>query len=219
MGNRITFRGLRRRAARLEPRPRILIVCEGTKTEPTYFEGLKNEEVVRLVEIVVEDSGGVPKTLVKRAALLKRDAEKRAKHSQDNTLRFDEVWCVFDIDAHPHLDEAKQQARDNGIRLAISNPCFELWILLHFQEQTGHIERNHAQRACRRHLNQFKKAVAYADLRDTYEEALARAAALDKRQERNGQPGANPSTWVYKLTERLRDLSRAEVLRKLVKRG
>lgn len=212
------FYSLRRRPSRLEPRPRILIVCEGTQTEPTYFEGLKKEEAVRLVEIVVEDSGGVPKTLVARAAKLKRDAEKLSKRRRDNTLRYDEVWCVFDIDAHPGVSEAKIQARDNGIALAISNPCFELWILLHFQDQTAHIERSDAQRACRRHLKTFKKAVAYSDLRDGYEEAVGRAVELDKQQERNAQEGANPTTWVYRLTERLRELSRAEVLRKSTRR-
>jgi hypothetical protein len=30
------------------------------------------------------------------------------------------VWCVFDVDIHPNLPEAKQQARDNGLSLAIS---------------------------------------------------------------------------------------------------
>ena len=28
----------------------------------------------------------------------------------------------------------------NGIRLAISNPCFELWLILHFQDHTAWLD-------------------------------------------------------------------------------
>jgi hypothetical protein len=56
----------------------------------------------------------------------------------------DEVWCVFDVDEHPKLAEARDQANANGIQLAVSNPCFELWLLLHFQEHRAHAG-GHAQ--------------------------------------------------------------------------
>jgi hypothetical protein len=36
------------------------------------------------------------------------------------------VWCVFDIDEHPVIPEAKDQAPANRIELTISNPYFEL---------------------------------------------------------------------------------------------
>lgn len=209
---------LRRRAPRLLPRPRVLVICEGTKTEPSYFAALRTEEEVRLVDVVIEDSGGVPKTLVERAAELKRSAAERARRSDDNSIAYDEVWCVFDVDEHPRMTEALQQARDNDIRVALSNPCFELWILLHFADQTAHIERHTAQRACRNYLKGFKKQVSYAELRNHYGDAVRRATALDVMQERNGQPGANPTTWVYKLTERLRSLSRETHLREVSRR-
>jgi hypothetical protein len=65
---------------------------------------------------------------------------------------YDEVWCVFDIDEHPFVPETKRQARDNEISTAISNPCFELWIRLHFQDRRAHIERAQVQHKCRRYL-------------------------------------------------------------------
>lgn len=85
--------------------------------------------------------GGVPKTLVERATEMKKAGEREANTKKDEYLRYDEVWCVFDIDDHPKIADARQQARDNGIDLAISNPCFELWVLLHFQDQRAHISR------------------------------------------------------------------------------
>jgi hypothetical protein len=124
---------LRRRPARFDPRPRILILCEGKVTEPSYFRDFQHQEKNRLVDVVIDDEGGVPKTLVERAVARRKEAEREARLQKDKYLRYDEVWCVFDIDSHPNLPDARQQARANGIELAISNPCFELWLLLHFQ--------------------------------------------------------------------------------------
>lgn len=205
---------LRRRSPRIEPRPRILVVCEGAKTEPSYFADLSREEEVRLV-VVLEKAAGAPKSVVERAVMMKRDADRNAERHNDTLLRYDQVWCVFDVDAHPKLQEAQQQARKNGIQLAVSNPCFELWFVLHFQEQNAHVHRHDIQRTCRDHLKGYRKQASYADLREHYDKALERAARLDERHARDGQPGANPSTSVYRLTELLRSLGRDQLLRKL----
>lgn len=77
--------------------------------------------------------GGVPKTVVELAVKLKKESEGQARRRRDVNLRYDHIWCVFDIDEHPFVPEARQQARDNRIDVAVSNPCFELWLLLHFQ--------------------------------------------------------------------------------------
>lgn len=102
-----------------------------------------------------------PRLLVERAAAKKREAQRDAKSRRDEFLAYDEVWCVFDVDEHPHLHDARQQARDNGIDLAVSNPCFELWALLHFQDHTAHIERADARRRLKRHLPGYEKALPF----------------------------------------------------------
>ena len=214
MANRSTR--LRRRAARLEPRKRILIVCEGEKTEPGYLKTLRIEEKIHLLEIEVVEAAGVPKTLVECAVSKKREAERAGR--RDPTMKYDEVWCIFDVDAHPNLPEALQQARDNGVHVALSNPCFELWVLLHFQEQTAWIDRHSAQSACRGHIPGLRKDISYVDLKDRYQEAVGRARRLDERQRRDGQHGENPTTWVYLLTERLLALSREALLRQIRQR-
>jgi len=192
-------------------------VCEGRVTEPDYFRALGRRERIKLIEVVVNDEGGVPKTLVERAVQLKKSADREARRMNDRFLRYDEIWCVFDIDAHPNVAQAKQQARDNTILLAVSNPCFEVWILLHFQDQRGHVERHTVQGICRGHIPGFVKSVPFSALDGRYEEAVARATALEKWQIECGRAGGNPSTDVHKLTERIRRLAADTVVSNLLR--
>jgi RloB-like protein len=188
-----------------EPKRRVLIVCEGGVTEAGYFRDLRRAFRNPLVEVEIDDAGGVPKTLVGRAAARMKEAKRKAKTRSDEFLSYDEVWCVFDVDEHPHLLDARQQARDNGIDLAISNPCFELWALLHFQAQTGFLERGDARSRLQRHLPRYDKALPFARLHPNYVEAVRRAEELERRREDADDPGGNPSTGVHRLTERIRE--------------
>ena len=70
-------RPLHRRPPKLEPRPRLLIICEGRVTEPSYFHGLIHEEEIRSVEVIVDDEGGTPKRLVKGPWIVRKPLEKR----------------------------------------------------------------------------------------------------------------------------------------------
>jgi hypothetical protein len=107
---------LRRRRPLRQPKPRFLIVCEGTVTEPRYFSDVRHIER-SLIDLQIEP-GGTPKTLVERAVERKREADGKARKLKDDNQRYEEVWCVFDIDEHPLIPEAKDQARANGIELA-----------------------------------------------------------------------------------------------------
>ena len=205
-------RALRRGAAKRQPRMRLLVLCEGEVTEPKYLRAFKHEHKSQLVEVEVLPECGVPKSLVERAVERKKFARKEARRHSDPYLEYDEVWCVFDVDTHPNLPEAKQQAHDNGLNLAISNPCFELWILLHFQEQ--HAEQPHGaiQKAVRKYLQDFVKEVPYDRVQPHYEQAVTRAKALMEWQVRQGRPDGNPSTAVHKLTERIAELGKERFL-------
>lgn len=196
---------LRRRLPSLDPRPRILVLCEGQVTEPQYLDALRREQENRLVDVEIDDEGGAPKTLVERAAIRKKNSEEEARHAHDENLKYDEVWCVFDVDEHPKLPDAKQQARDNGIKLAISNPCFELWLLLHFCEQHAHIERKAVAALLKNHIPGYRKYAPFEALRDGYTEAVKRAQQLDKQHSDVDTQDGNPSTNVYRLTERIRE--------------
>lgn len=181
------------------------MVCEGKKTEPYYFKAFQHHVRNRLVHVEIQAEGGVPKTAVELAIELRDEADRDARAKDDEYLRYDEVWCVFDVDEHPNLEEACHCARDAAIQLAISSPCFELWALLHFQEQAEQIHRHAAQSAVKSYLPQYEKELDFRRLIPGYTEAVSRATRLEALAHAHGEPRRNPSTGVFRLTERIRD--------------
>ncbi len=187
-----------------EPKPVILIVTEGDVTEPEYLSGFARAAENSRVRIEVVRGAGVPKTIVEVAKELKKIAEKRARREKDENLRYDEVWCVFDIDQHPNVPDAKQMARDNGLALAISNPCIELWLWLHFADQPGMRDRHDLQRMMKQHIPGYDKHVNYSDYANGYDAAVQRASRLDADASAANEQGRNPTTGVWRLTESIR---------------
>jgi hypothetical protein len=130
---------------RLPKKPLFLIVCEGEITEKDYFNCLRIKKKISSLRIRIvtggKDCRGTdPKTLVECAK------RKRVEFLKQEGLDYDQTWCVFDCDDHKTLDQAIDQANANGINHALSNPCFEIWCLLHFRMQTGYIERGKLQK-------------------------------------------------------------------------
>jgi hypothetical protein len=205
-------RPLGRRRPTREPVPRILVVCEGEVTEARYLDEFRRWEKNALVTVVIDSRSAHPKTLVERALRQRDEAEESARRQRDVNLRFDEAWCVFDVDEHASLDAVEEEARRHGIRLAISNPCFELWALLHFQDHGAHTTCADLARQLRQHLPTYQKELPFAKLASGYEAAVGRARALERRHEDAGTPGENPSTGVHHLTERIRQFGREERL-------
>lgn len=103
-----------------EPRLRLLVVCGGERTEPDYFRGLKGQMRNPAIQIRLKAKGCAPKDLVAYARAI-------APVGGDE---FDQVWCVVDSDDFD-LEAAAALAAELDVRLAVSNPCFELWLLLH----------------------------------------------------------------------------------------
>lgn len=194
----------------MEVRPRILIVCEGRVTEPEYINLIRIKEKINLVQIIIDHEGGTPKTLVDRAV-----SEKRLNKSAFG--KDDEIWCVFDIDEHPLITEAKQKAAANGIKLAISNPCFEFWLLLHFVYHSAPISRHDARRECETRMDGYQKHIPGDTLFPLLATAFENAQRLAKWQESRQTVGENPSTDVYKLIERLRASSKQELIKQIVR--
>ena len=201
-------RDRKRREARRKPfrnaRSVILVVTEGKVTEPEYLRGFARAIKNSRVEIEIVGGAGVPMTIVEAAKERKRAREDQARRERDENLRYDEVWCVFDFDEHPCITDAKQMARDNGLELAISNPCIELWLWLHFAEQPGMRHRHDLQRMMRQHIPGYDKHVEYEDYSEGYENAVRRARRLDVRAKADNEEGRNPTTGVWRLTENIR---------------
>ena len=191
-----------RGAAHLEPRPRILVVCEGEITERQYLGGFRDWCRNPRVEVRLEGPGGVPLTLVKRAKELKRAAEEDARRERDENLLYEQVWCVFDFDEHPNIPQARQLARDNGLRLAMSNPCFELWLLLHLRDNPGAQHRHHLQDMLAELMPGVPpKHIDFALLVEGYEQAVLRAKYLEDDAVAADEAGRNPTTEVFHLTD------------------
>lgn len=151
--------------------------------------------------IEIDKEHGVPKTLVEIAKKRKEAREDEAHRERDENLKYDSVWCVFDVDEHPHVSDAKEMARDNAIRLAISNPCFELWLLLHFRDCPGMQHRQRIRDLLETHVPHYDKHVEYKAYAADYPLAVLRARQMDVAAETVGESGRNPTTGVHILTE------------------
>ena len=151
---------LSRRAPTRDPIPYILVVCEGSVTEREYLDGLRQHFASRLIKVEF-DGGAVPMTLAQMAVRRWAESSASAKQHGDQFLRFDEVWCVFDVDDHPNVDAAKHIAVAAGIDLAISNPCFELWLLLHFADHSAYLSRQNARKKLKTHVPNYDKSVDF----------------------------------------------------------
>ena len=193
-----------RRRPFLDPKPTILIVCEGEKTEPQYLEGFSRACRNPRVRIKLAHEHGVPMTLVRTAKQYKKEAEQDAAREKDDNLAYDFVWCVFDVDEHSEVANVKEMSRDNDIDLAISNPCFELWLLLHFRDNPGMQHRSRLRRMLADHVPDYRKHIEYSAYSDGYPQAVARAREMDRSASDVNEPGRNPTTGVYNLTELIR---------------
>ena len=195
---------MRIRRTGLVPRPQFVrdarifvIAVEGEKTEAQYFSLFENTRIH--VEVLPAGPEGLsaPKQVLERLVKF----EERFDLGKD-----DERWLVIDVDKQrgQFLDEVTRVARESGYGLAVSNPCFELWLLLHFQEAepsdtgcTAVIER------LRPHVGGYNKAKI--NLEAYTPERIAKAAerARTLEGERDTRWPGFPGTHVFKVVERL----------------
>jgi hypothetical protein len=145
---------LRRRSARREPKRLFTIVCEGRNTEPAYLSAL--QAVVRDARVALDiiSAAGVPMTITQRSIELARQtkASRRQRRRVDSYEENDEIWAAFDRDAHPAYDAAVKLCELHKIGVARSNPCFEVWLILHHTDfdrpDDRHLVQDHFQSHC-----------------------------------------------------------------------
>lgn len=198
--------GYGRASANRTPRRRILVVCEGEKTEPTYLRELKVELRLASLDIVGSKScGSAPICLVDEAR--ERNGGKVGRRNTE----YDEVWIVCDVDDHESLARAVDKAQANGFEVALSNPCFEIWLLLHFAYSTRARHRDDVQRELRRddYLPGYEKGTScYQAIRALQDDAAGHARRLrDAHAKAGSSPSANPSTRMDLLLRVLQELA------------
>jgi len=221
-------RALAREQALRDQYAKILIVCEGTKTEPNYFKAMRGRLGLNPRNVIIYDkpTGCDPLKIVKLAS------DKIC-----NDKDYDEGYCVFDRDSHQTYEEALEKISHDNIRLKkendklkrkerretpvklhaiTSNPCFEVWLLLHYGYTTKPFDSSYTGGSrCESVIKELRKkgcipdyekgaADIFSKTEKLLETALVNAEKLEKFHETSGTD--NPSTQVHILVKKLKEM-------------
>ena len=195
----------RKASGRRKRKPVVYLICEGSETEIKYFKKFRSRECN--IDIVPIPSQ------YKSADKLVQKARATIGYSPYYPDEGDMIWCVFDRDDNTNamLSKAKQVAIKEGYQIAFSNPSFEVWFLLHFNNQTTPVEN------CETAIKLLKKKgrlEQYEKNKEVYEQLKPlQKAAIDRAKKRVSVLQAehteilsresNPVTTVAELVEYL----------------
>lgn len=196
----------RRKAETRTPRETVLIVCEGSKTESIYFNGLSGKLRIPTVAVKVcgKECGSAPINVVDYAI--------------ERCSQYDHCWCVMDVEAprpHKTLEQALDMARVNKLRVALTNPCFEFWYVLHFEKIASAFDTNpQVRKRLKRHIPRYDKGKT-----DVFEKLfpLIRTAVdnaeqvLVDKQCGKDLSKHNPSTHVHNLVKLIYQIAGKEI--------
>lgn len=174
----------------------FIISTEGSESEPRYFGMFNSRDVVVKVECLYETTKTTPEQVLKRMKLYleKNDLENG-----------DEAWLVVDRDSWKEEDLNRlllwSQERE-AYGLAVSNPCFEYWLLLHFNDGKNVLSAVRCRDRLRTWLPNFTKSkIETSKLKDKVNEAINRARLKDNPP-CDTWPQTAGST-VYRLVEKI----------------
>ena len=207
-------KSFKRRKAIRSPQWRFIIYCEGENTEPAYFDALSKLLGSEQIFIETKAAAGVPYTIAESAVAHARELglAKRTRKKLDSFEERDEVWAVFDRDEHPRFTDAVKFCKINGIGVARSNPCFEVWLILHvepFDSPDGrHDVQKHFARLCDSYNPTGRKIPNCERLIKNIERAEELADAQIRNRAAEGDPYGPPSTTVFELTRKIRIAAR-----------
>jgi hypothetical protein len=164
---------LERKQKRRASYDRILIVSEGSKTEPNYFREIRAAYRLHTANVEVRPSelGTAPIQVVQYAQALFEDGDR---HKNIQRRAFEKVYAVFDRDDHASYHEALTLADAlngrirNDTRQPIrfqaiaSVPSFELWLLLHYEDIQAPLHRDEVMRRLKLHIPGYDKGMGDA---------------------------------------------------------
>jgi hypothetical protein len=175
----------------------FVIAVEGAKTEPQYFAIFNNQQsIIRVNCLRGRHDSAPPQVLRRMKDHLKKAALKKS----------DEAWLVVDKDQWTdeqlaQLFEWSQEADNFGF--ALSNPKFEYWLLLHFEDGAGITSSQDCSDRLKRHLPDYDKGIEPRKFpQETIDEAIRRARQRDNPRCFDW-PRATGSTTVYRLVENI----------------
>lgn len=190
----------------------MILFCEGL-TEKYYFEyfiDIIEKNKFNDVRIEIESADGNSSRVLKFADEYLAIEDNNRKYSNYKK------YLVFDCDAPPNIQKVidKICLSENGYEMLVSNYLFETWLLMHFENVTEKISKEHIYRRLSEHLvNEYKKASAGL-IREiiqngSVEEAMKNAESLAEKYSQEGKNVCNsigkmnPYTNVNILVEQL----------------
>jgi hypothetical protein len=191
----------------------ILIVVEGEKTEPHYFEALRKRLRLSMVEVaIIHPEGTDPITLTEKAVELREKRKAAAKRGDG--VPYDETWVVFDLEKQHDIRRrqalsAMVMKEARGLRFATSDPSFEYWLILHFEYTTSPLaDSDEAKARLRRNWPEYEKCCEpHSAVIEKLPIAVEYAARCREYHRKAGSDG-NPSTNVDQLACSLNNATR-----------
>ena len=203
--------------------PYVLIVCEGSKTEHEYLIWFREAGRLSNVKMLLLDKG----TKSSPTSVANEAIKKIERTGPASDGGFDKLFCVIDRDTHSDFESGCQKIDGiserfgsgfipNGCELILSVPCFEFWLLLHFERTRRPFEKTGRASPCDNVIARLRNHTSFEDydrkgkgiyrnqwgqLSERYESAVKNAEHTLKEYKRDGE--INPSTNVHHLTEYL----------------
>ena len=207
-----TMNSYDRRLGSRSPGRGILIVCEGAETEPNYFESLRDHLKLSTIRVKIKDRAGAPISVVDEAQAQVEKRKQDIRDGRTNVPTFEAVWCVFDVENPRHnqtFDRAVQTADQNNFQLAVSNPAFEFWYVLHFERTTRPFaDGDELKEYLKRHLPGYHAAMpVFDELVASTQTAVRHAKSILEKHPQGEQRFPNPSTRVHLLVEEMIEMS------------
>ena len=198
---------------------RILIVSEGSKTEPHYFREIRVIHKLHTANVQVRPSelGTEPTQVVQYACDLFKHGDN---HKGIRKRSFEQVFAVFDRDDHKSYFDALQLAasldkklrNDNNqpvvFRVIASVPCFELWLLLHYEDILDPLHRDEVMSRLKKYIPSYEKGMdkIFSNTQVKLDIASSRARKLAERN--TAFDGKEPFTDIVQLVDLLNSLGR-----------
>lgn len=180
----------------LRYRKLIVIAFEGIKTEPQYFAVLQRYQstAVHLHPLKGKHDSS-PEHVLKRIKTHLKSADLKAS---------DAAWIVIDKDSwtEDQLSEVNLWSREaDNYGLALSNPNFEYWLLLHFEDGTSLSSAKDCAVRLGRYLPNYDKGLSNQKIsREQVLDAIERAKKRDMPPCEDW-PRSLGGTTVYRLAE------------------
>ena len=196
--------------------PRILIVCEDSKSSAYYFQDMASAFGLSAVDVRGKECGSAPSSVLEYA---------EQKYEQEKSSDpYDRVYCVFDRDQHKSFSPTVKRIsalKTSGkpFSAITSTPCFEIWLLLHFKPVSHSFMPTGKRSPCDQAISElhkkatldgYKKGIGgiYAKLSEQkMQDAIKHAKRLLKDNKKTGSD--NPQTNVHELVEYLASLTKS----------